>query len=185
MKLYKLTDGSGRTRNETQWGEGITHSGTGEGPLCSWGWVHAYEHPLLAAFLFPLHVTWRTLRLWEAEGEIVIRDGQLKCGCRTLTTTKEIPLPEISTAQRVKFARLCADAAAACLAAAGWATAARSAANGAANASHRASYLAAKRTAWGAWAKAEYWAAAAAEAAAWAAGGELDLIKLAEEAMRA
>lgn len=35
-------------------------------------------------------------------------DGQLKCGCKTLTTVREIPLPAITTEMRVRFAILCA-----------------------------------------------------------------------------
>jgi hypothetical protein len=107
MKLYKLTDGLGQTRNETQWGENITHSGTGKGPLCSGGWIHAYEHQLLAAMLFPLHVTWKALRLWEAEGDPFFQEGHLICGCRTLTTIREIPMPEISLAQRMQVVDSC------------------------------------------------------------------------------
>lgn len=107
-KLYKLTDENCRTRNDTQWGPGVSHSGTGVGKLCSPGWVHAYEHPLIAALLNPIHADFKNPRLWEAEGEVAIRDGQVKCGCKTLTTTREIPLPEITTEMRVRFAILCA-----------------------------------------------------------------------------
>ena len=37
IKLYKLTDGDGQTRGGTQWGPGVSHSGTGEGELCGPG----------------------------------------------------------------------------------------------------------------------------------------------------
>ena len=106
--LYKLTDSCGKTRNGTQWGPGISHSGTGEGGLCGPGWIHAYEHPLIAVLINPIHANFKNPRLWEAEGEIAIRDGQLKCGCKTLTTIREIPLPAITTEMRVRFAILCA-----------------------------------------------------------------------------
>ena len=108
IKLYKLTDSYGKTCNDTQWGPGVSHSGTGEGGLCGPGWIHAYEHPLIAVLLNPIHADFKKPRLWEAEGEVVLRDGQLKCGCRTLTTVREIPLPEITTEMRVRFAILCA-----------------------------------------------------------------------------
>ena len=108
MKLYKLTDGDGKTRNDTQWGPGVSHSSTGEGELCGPGWIHAYEHPLIAVLMNPLHADFKNPRLWEAEGEIAIRDGQLQCGCKTLTTIREIPLPEITAEMRVRFAILCA-----------------------------------------------------------------------------
>ena len=107
-KLYKLTDGDGKTLNGTQWGPGVSHSGTGEGGLCGPGWIHAYEHPLIAVLLNPTHANFQNPRLWEAEGEVGLRDGQLKCGCKTLTTVREIPLPSITTEMRVRFAILCA-----------------------------------------------------------------------------
>ena len=110
MKLYKLTDEHGQTKNNTQWGENITHTAKGNGQqgLCSDGWIHAYEHPLLAVLLNPIHGAFIEPRLWEAEGEIGESDHQLKCGCRSLTTIKEIPLPVITAEQKVKFAILCA-----------------------------------------------------------------------------
>ena len=107
-KLYKLTDSCGKTWNNTLWGPGVSHSGTGEGELCGPGWIHAYEHPLLAALLNPIHGDFENPRLWEAEGAVILRDGQLKCGCKTLTTIREIPLPAITTEMRVRFAVLCA-----------------------------------------------------------------------------
>lgn len=33
ITLYKLTDGAGKTHNGTQWGPGVSHSGTGKGEL--------------------------------------------------------------------------------------------------------------------------------------------------------
>ena len=51
ITLYKLTDGDGQTRGGTQWGPGVSHSGTGKGELCGPGWIHAYEHPLIAVLL--------------------------------------------------------------------------------------------------------------------------------------
>ncbi len=107
-KLYKLTDSCGKTRNDTQWGPGVSHSGTGKGELCGPGWIHAYEHPLIAVLMNPIHANFKNPRLWEAAGEVGLRDGQLKCGCKTLTTVREIPLPSITSEMRVRFAILCA-----------------------------------------------------------------------------
>ena len=106
MLLYKLTDANGQTRGKTQWGPGVTHAATGSPSqyLCSDGWIHAYEHPLLAVFLNPMHARFRNPQLWEAEGEIGKREGQLKCGCRELTTLKSISLPQVTTEQCVRFA---------------------------------------------------------------------------------
>ncbi len=106
--LYKLTNEHGKTQNDTQWGPGVSHSGTGEGGLCGPGWIHAYEHPLIAVLMNPMQADFKNPRLWEAEGEVGLRDGQFKCGCKTLTTIREIPLPEITTEMRVRFGILCA-----------------------------------------------------------------------------
>ena len=108
MKLWKLTDENGRTLGDTQWGEGVANSGTGVGPLCGPGYVHAYESPLVALLMNPRHAGFPKPCLWEAEGEIALRDGQLKCGCVTLTTVREIPLPVVTTEMRIRFAILCA-----------------------------------------------------------------------------
>ena len=206
--LYKLTDSCGKTRNDTQWGPGVSHSGTGEGELCGPGWIHAYEHPLVAVLMNPIHANFKNPRLWEAEGEIAIRDGQIKCGCKTLTTVREIPLPKITTEMRVRFAILCAKEVYACLswnawadrwlsgedrtqaararaartARAAWVAAAEAAAAKAASAAYRS----ARAVAWAAYAAeaaASAWAAEAA-ASAWAAdvGHRIDFFGIAEKA---
>ena len=107
--VYKLTDENGQTRNRTQWGPGVSHSGTGEGKLCGPGWIHYYDDPLLAVLMNPVHADFENPKLWEATaGGEVKSDNGLKFGCRTLTTIREIPLPEITVEQRVRFAILCA-----------------------------------------------------------------------------
>jgi len=92
--LYKVTDARCRTQGNTEWGRGVTHEALGEPgqPLASNGWIHAYEDPDLAALLSPLYSPYPKPRLWEAKGEIGIRDG-LRLGCRRLTTIREIPWP--------------------------------------------------------------------------------------------
>jgi hypothetical protein len=111
MKLYKLTDKDSYTRrgkhNETLWGEGITHTAKGEGGLCSDGVIHAYDSPLLAILLNPNHAGIENPIIWEAEGDITIRDWA-KIGCKTLTTICKIKVPEITIEQRITFAILCA-----------------------------------------------------------------------------
>ncbi len=107
MMLYKLTDEYGQTYNNTQWGENITHSGTGKGNLCGSGWIHAYADPLVAIFLNPIHANFKNPRLWEASGDVA-RDDGLKVGCRSLTTLREINLPTVTTVQCVRCAILCA-----------------------------------------------------------------------------
>jgi len=213
--LYKLTDEHGYTRrgedNQCLWGEGVSHSGTGKGGLCSSGVIHAYTHPLLAVFLNPIHAGFSEPRLWEAEGVVKFSDNYLKVGCVTLRTIREITLPVVTTEQRVKFAILCAkkvckskewnswadrwlsgeDRTASAAWAARAAEAARSAwaaaeaARAAAEAARAAEAERAAEAAWAAWAAARAaeaaWAARAARAAE--ASLPLDLIALAEEAV--
>lgn len=107
-KLYKLTDENGRTYGGCQWGPGVTNTAPGNGPLCSPAWIHAYTDPLLAVMLNSIHGNFAAPRLWECEGEIGANDRGLKVGCTTLTTLREIPVPAVTTEQRVKFAILCA-----------------------------------------------------------------------------
>jgi hypothetical protein len=112
MKVYKLTDANGQTHGGTQWGEGVTHKATGKGKeLCSDGYIHAYEHPNLAALLNPIHGNFTNPRLWECEAKgTPKRDGQLKLGAKTMTTIREIPLPVYTTEQRIAFAIYCGQA---------------------------------------------------------------------------
>lgn len=111
--LYKLTDQQFYTRahetNKAQWGPGITHTAKGPGTnLCSWDVIHAYEHPVLALLLNPVHSSFNDPVLWEAAGDIVSREGQLKCGVKTLTTRRQIPMPVVTAEQRVEIAIRCA-----------------------------------------------------------------------------
>jgi len=108
MKLYKLTDEYGQTHGGCQWGEGIEHTASGEGPLCHSGWLHAYTHPLLAVFMNPIHANFERPRLWEADGDVGISDGNLKVGCTRLKTLRELPVPEVTREQRIRFAIACA-----------------------------------------------------------------------------
>ena len=114
-KLYKLTDEQGRTRagedNELTWAVGVAHKTAGTGTrLCTADVIHAYEHPLIAVLMNPVHARFNpaTMRLFVAEGNIVAREGQLKCGVHALKIVEEIAVPTLTTEQRVKFAILCA-----------------------------------------------------------------------------
>lgn len=114
-KLYKLTDEQGRTRagedNELTWAVGVEHKTAGTGTqLCTADVIHAYEHPLIAVLMNPVHAMLNpaTMRLFVAEGEIVVHEGQIKCGVHALKIVEEIPVPTLTTEQRIKFAILCA-----------------------------------------------------------------------------
>lgn len=108
--LYKLTTQSNTTDvngSILTWGVGVSHTASGTGAeLCTSGVIHAYTHPLLAVLLNPIHANYQNPKLWRCEGEIVIDDG-LIVGVKTLTTIEEMPLPVISTEDRIKFAILC------------------------------------------------------------------------------
>ena len=213
--LYKLTDQAHRTRaghdNETLWGVGVEHSAKGdaEQDLCSDGWLHAYTDPLLAVFLNPIHADINNPVLWEAEGEVGKSDG-CKVGCRTLRTVRIIPLPKVTTEQRVKFAILCAKQVCKDEKWNAWADAwlsgedrsskaaeAAEAAGAAADAAYAAAYAAARAARAAAWRAAARAAEAAADAAdaadaaadaayvgeaARAAGKNIDLAAIAKEA---
>ncbi len=119
--FYKLTDQDGYTRrgkkNETQWSEGftVTKKKKGTHELCSSDVVHAYRNLNLALFLNPIHAGITAPLVWEAEGEEVVSDWG-KVGCKSLTTSKKLPLPEWYTDETkrrrtiVAFAILCAEA---------------------------------------------------------------------------
>jgi len=80
--------------------------------LCSEGWIHAYEHPLLAVLHNPIHGNYdpKTMHLWECKttDKKPKRDGQLKLGVRNLTTIKQISIPAITITQRISYGILCA-----------------------------------------------------------------------------
>ena len=109
MKAYKLTDSYNETKNNTQWGENISHTATGKDRhLCSTGWIHFYTNDLIAVLLNSARAYFSNPHLWECETEGEHHHEPLKSGCKTLTTIKQIPLPEISNIQKVSFGILCA-----------------------------------------------------------------------------
>jgi len=108
MKYYKLTNQNRQTQNGTQWGKNITHKATGTGrKLCSPDVIHVYDHPLKAAMFNPLHANFINPVLWQCRVKKVVADDKLKVGVKECTTIRQVPLPEISTNQRVRFAILC------------------------------------------------------------------------------
>ena len=107
--VYKLTNQDNTTYNITRWGPGVTHTGTGKGELCGRGFIHAYTHPLLAVLLNPIHGNFANPKLWRCETAITKNDRGLKVGGISLTTIEEMPLPNITTHQRILFAFLCVE----------------------------------------------------------------------------
>jgi hypothetical protein len=180
-QLCKLTDNKNQTYGNTQWGKNVTCTSNGKNELCSDGWIHYYDSPLLAVLLNPIHADFTKPHLWEIKvGGTVKKDCGLKFGTTKVTTISRMKLPKVTTEQRIIFGILCAmkvykdnkflewgnhwidgsDRSA------GAARAAEAAAGAAAGAA-----WAAAGAAWAAWAaEAAAGAARAAAGAAWAAG---------------
>jgi len=109
--LYKLTENNNYTRYHTMWGENITHCVDESYPgteLCTNQVIHAYEHPVIAVLMDPVHAQFGQPLLWEAEGEVIVREGQLKCGVKKLTTVRQIALPRFTRQQRQEIMIRCA-----------------------------------------------------------------------------
>ena len=108
-ELYKLTDENMQTRNGYQWSLGDWHETSGEGDLCGPGWLHGYEHSLLAVLHNPIDADIQQPRLFECEwsGEIK-RNGQMKCGVTRLRLVQERELPEITVEQKIAYGIYCA-----------------------------------------------------------------------------
>ena len=109
MLVYKLTNQKLTTHDGCAWVIGEWHSTDGHGNLCGPGWLHAYTDPLLAVLLNPMHAAFVAPRLFEAEadGDIRLAHG-LQIGATKMRLTAEMPLPVVTTQQRVRFGILCA-----------------------------------------------------------------------------
>ena len=109
MKLYKLTDKNMQTHKGFQWTLDQWFETSGEGHLCSPGWLHAYSDPTLALLMNPAHADFSNPRLFEAEGDGgYLEDSGLKCGVRRLRLVKELGVTYLTLEQRVRFAIYCA-----------------------------------------------------------------------------
>src|SRR3990167_450798 len=107
-RVYKLTRPDLTTYNSFQYVQGTRYTFPGTGPLCSPGWSHVYTSPQLAVLLNAIHANFPASRLWAADGVVGATDHGLKLGCSALTLRREIPVPVITTEQRVMFALWCA-----------------------------------------------------------------------------
>jgi hypothetical protein len=121
--IIKLTDAEGYTGRKCippkplQWGPGVTHAVEYTGALCTAGVLHCYEatgatehdalrNALALALLRDpndAHLG-ETARAWVCDGAGEHVSNGLKSGYETLTTVREIPLPDITTEQRVECA---------------------------------------------------------------------------------
>ncbi len=100
---YKLTTADGKTYNDTQWGPGVTHSAPGKGSLCSNGWIHVYNHPLVALIFNPVHGDFRdNAILWKCRcWGSTLGDKGTKEGWQHVKTIKPIEKPKL-TEDRVR-----------------------------------------------------------------------------------
>ena len=98
-----------RTYNEFQWELGKWYETTGEGEIFSPGWFYFYNDPLVGLFMNPVHANIENPRLFRAEvkGKF-LDDNGLKCGYSRAKLVEELPVPQISSVQWVRFAILCA-----------------------------------------------------------------------------
>jgi len=106
---YKLTTQEMTTAYNTQWEIGVKRTvKPGKMELCSNTVLHYYDSPVLAVLLNPIHAGTKNPRLFEIKTSKAFVADRLKFGCKSQTLTKEIPLPEITTNQKIAFAILCA-----------------------------------------------------------------------------
>jgi hypothetical protein len=113
VKVFKLTDANRFTYGLCLWKLGVPKTAPGSGPLCSAGWLHCYNDPLLAVLLNPVHAACCRPRLFEARAagkKEPDAAGGLKLGVQELTLLREMSPPEFSPAQHVRFAILAARA---------------------------------------------------------------------------
>jgi hypothetical protein len=189
---YKLTDENMQTFGGCQWAIGEKKVTSGEGELCDEGWLHCYTHPLLAMMLTPIHANFKSPRLFECKvGGQHKTDHGLKEGWTEMMLTRGLPLPTVSTEQRVAFGIRCALEVYDEPAFVKWANAWLSGKDRSSGAASTARWAAAARSAWAAAEAARTaraaWAAWAAEAAAEAAAApqkSIDLIAIAERVMK-
>jgi hypothetical protein len=210
----KLTNQNLQTYDGFQWELGKWYRIPDEnrgGELCSKSWFHCYNHPLVAILLNPAHADIKNPKLFRVRVKGAKKsDNGLKYGFTMMKLVEEIPIPDIGPTQRTAFGILCAkqvyknkdwnrwadnwlngkdrtaDAANAADAAARAAYADAVAAAYAAYAARTAAYADAVAAAYAAYADAvaAYAATYAAYAATYAADADINLIKLAKQAMR-
>jgi hypothetical protein len=92
-------------RNETDWStlEWREATGTGDRP-CTDAFIHYYHHPLIAVYSNPIHVAIPDPRLIEIEIDREHGNDGLKGWCKRARMVREIGVPQMTTAQRVRAA---------------------------------------------------------------------------------
>jgi len=106
--FVKFFDENMKTYKGFQWQEGVKHTTSGEGNLCSAGWIHLYDDPLVAVFMNPIHgkydLSMCQMRQVDVGG-LFKYDGEppncFKLGVTELIPREIIPIPEMTLTQRV------------------------------------------------------------------------------------
>jgi len=110
-KYYKLTNQKMRTYDGFQWvlEEWQEAEGSISKSLCTDAWLHCYDSPLLAVLHNPIHADIKNPRLFEVEVDGKSKnDNGVKHGFREMRLVKELPLPKITTIQKIAYSILCA-----------------------------------------------------------------------------
>lgn len=106
---YKLTTKKRMTHDDFSWEIGKWYRTSGNGNLCGSGWLHAYTDPFLAVFLNPIHADIEHPILWEAEGRGKKKtDNGLKVGYTEMRIVKRMRFSKVTKTQRIAFGILCA-----------------------------------------------------------------------------
>ena len=108
MIKYKLTTQELTTYKGFAWEIGKLYTIDKMGAeMCSDQVFHAYASPPLAVLHNPIHANIANPRLWQAACDVVISDG-MKCGAKSMTLIRELPLPVVTLNQRVAYGIYCA-----------------------------------------------------------------------------
>jgi hypothetical protein len=104
QKYYKLLSKEMTSYKDTKWEIGVPISILKEGnTMCSDEVLHCYNHPLLAVFLNSIHADIKEPKLFEIKVDEIVNNDGLKFASKSQTLINEIPLPEISSEQRIEI----------------------------------------------------------------------------------
>ena len=103
--VYKLTDAKMQTYKGFQWELGVTKRTSGEGPLCTKGWLHVYTHPDLGVLFNTIHADFPAdeLRLFRGQAEGVAQFETLKAGVSGLTLLEEMQVPVFTSREQIAW----------------------------------------------------------------------------------
>lgn len=103
--MYKLTTQDKTTRGGMKWEIGKTNIATGKGTsMCTDQVLHCYASPHQAVFLNSVHANINNPRLFMIECSALVATDGLKHASKSQTPVKELPLPILTTNQRVAIA---------------------------------------------------------------------------------